>query len=136
MKLRFLIVDDNAHFLTVASDLLEREGVSVVGAASTGAEAVRAADELRPDVALVDIDLGGESGFDVAQRLASVPNGARPRVVLISTYAEHDFADMIASSPAEGFVSKSSLSAQAIYDVLGIEGDSDSDSDGDGTEPG
>src|SRR3954452_19837424 len=53
--LRCLIVDDNAPFLEAAASLLEREGIEVVGVASTGDEALRHAQELRPDVALVDI---------------------------------------------------------------------------------
>jgi DNA-binding NarL/FixJ family response regulator len=102
MTLRSIIVDDNAQFLGAARDLLERQGVDVVGVASSGAEAVRLAGDLRPDVTLVDIDLGTESGFDVARDLVEV--GAR--VILISTYAERDFTDLIAASPALGFVSK------------------------------
>jgi two-component system, NarL family, nitrate/nitrite response regulator NarL len=115
MTLRSLIVDDSSHFLAAASDLLEREGIAVVGVASTSDEAVQLVDELQPDVALVDIDLGEESGFDVALRLA----GERSRVVLISAYHEKDFADLIEASPAIGFVSKSDLSASSIYEVVG-----------------
>src|SRR3954447_26965584 len=108
MALRALIVDDNSNFLGAASDLLEREGVEVIGVATTGAEAIRLATELQPDVTLVDIDLGDESGFDVARALADEEN--RSPVVLVSTHAEKDFADLIASSPAVGFVSKADLS--------------------------
>jgi DNA-binding NarL/FixJ family response regulator len=116
MPLRSLIVDDNMHFLAAARDLLEREGVEVVGVASSGAEAVQLADELRPDVALVDIDLGQESGLDVARLLAEDARGSR--VVLISAYSQSDFADLIAASPAVGFVPKAELSAARIEDVL------------------
>jgi DNA-binding NarL/FixJ family response regulator len=115
MALRFLIVDDSRHFLAAARDLLEREGGSVVGLASTSAEAVQLARELQPDVILVDIDLGEESGFDVAQHLAA---GKVGRVVLISACPEAEFADLIMASPAVGFVSKSQLSAKAISDLL------------------
>ncbi len=66
MVLRCVIVDDSARFLEAARALLEREGVDVVGVASTIAEALRLVDEVRPDVTLVDIDLGAESGFDLA----------------------------------------------------------------------
>jgi CheY-like chemotaxis protein len=118
VALRCLIVDDNAGFLTAARELLKRQGVNVVGLASTGSEALRRADELRPDVALVDIDLGGESGFDVVRLLAGTPHLEPLPVVLISSYAEKDFADLIAASPAVGFVSKSDLSGKAISDVL------------------
>lgn len=119
MALTCLIVDDNADFLEVARDLLERQGIAVVGVASTSAEALRRADELRPDVTLVDIELGGESGFDLTDRLATAPDGRRSPVILFSTYAEKDFADLIATSPAVGFLSKSTLSGSAIFEVLG-----------------
>ncbi|MEV7968046.1 response regulator [Sphaerisporangium sp. NPDC088356] len=118
MNLRCLIVDDNDHFLRVAGRLLEREGIVVVGMSSTSADAVRRFDELRPDVALVDIDLGEESGFDLASRLAQIGGGEPSRVILISTYAERDFADMITDSPALAFISKSELSGRAIREVL------------------
>src|SRR6476659_836670 len=106
MALRALIVDDNSNFLGAATDLLEREGVEVIGVAMNGAEAVRLAAELEPDVTLVDIDLGDESGFDVARALADEGRANRSPVVLVSTHEEKDFADLIASSPAVGFVSK------------------------------
>jgi DNA-binding NarL/FixJ family response regulator len=119
MALRSLIVDDNTHFLAAARDLLEREGVEVVGVASSAAEAVHLAGELRPDVALVDIDLGEESGLDVARRLADLAgDGEGSRVVLISAYSENDFADLIAASPAVGFLSKAELSAANIREIL------------------
>jgi CheY-like chemotaxis protein len=123
VALRCLIVDDNVHFLTAARDLLSRQGISVVGLASSGSEALQQADDLTPDVALVDIDLGAESGFDVARLLSRTPRlGALP-VVLISSYSERDFVDLIEASPAVGFVSKSDLSLQAIADVLGVASD-------------
>ena len=118
MALRSLIVDDNARFLSAARTLLEREGVAVVGVASSCAEAVELAGELRPDVALVDIDLGEESGFDVARRLAASNGPGLAPVVLISAYPEADFAELIAASPAVGFLAKSDVSAMKIREVL------------------
>ena len=118
MALRCLIVDDNADFIEAARDLLERQGIAVVGVASTSAEALVRARELQPDVTLVDIDLGEESGFDVARLLAATAGLDSVRLVLISTYAEKDFADLIAASPVAGFVPKATLSASAIQEVL------------------
>jgi DNA-binding NarL/FixJ family response regulator len=118
MVLRCVIVDDSARFLEAARALLEREGVDVVGVASTIAEALRLVDEVRPDVTLVDIDLGAESGFDLASRLARNGGRAPYRAILISTHTEADFADLIDSSPAVGFLSKSDLSAEALYAIL------------------
>jgi CheY-like chemotaxis protein len=111
-------VDDNAHFLGAARDLLKREGIEVVGVASSSAEAVQLVEQLRPDVTLVDIDLGEESGFDVVRRLVTATGVNAGRMVLISTYAEKDFADLIVASPGVGFLSKSDLSASAIHDLL------------------
>ncbi|XUL87383.1 response regulator [Streptomyces galilaeus] len=114
MSLRCLLVDDSARFLAAARALLERGGVEVVGIASTGADAVSRARETAPDVVLVDLDLDGENGFDVARRLV----GDVPAVILISTHSREDFQELIAASPARGFLHKSSLSARAIRDVL------------------
>lgn len=118
MTLRALIVDDNIEFLVVARCLLGREGISVVGVASSSAEALRLLEEHDPDVVLVDVDLGEESGFDLAERLSAVTGGRRS-VILISAYPEQDLEDLLESSSAIGFVSKPELSAEAIIEVLG-----------------
>jgi CheY-like chemotaxis protein len=118
MGLRLLIVDDNASFLGAAQVLLEREGLSVVGVASTTADALQRTAELRPDVVLVDIMLGPESGFALARRLVEDGGGGESAVILISTHAQADFAELIAESPAAGFLPKSELSADAIRRIL------------------
>jgi len=119
VSIRCLLVDDNDDFLNAASVLLRREGVTVVGVASNCAEALRQARALRPDVILVDIGLGDESGFDLARLLAQDEQGGSAEVILISARAEIDYAELIAQSPAAGFVVKSELSAQAISRILG-----------------
>jgi DNA-binding NarL/FixJ family response regulator len=113
-----LIIDDNQAFLDAARLLLEREGLTVVGVASTGAEALRQAETLRPDVFLVDISLGEESGLDLARRLVEDDLGYDATVVLISTRAEDEIADLVAKSPAAGFLSKEELSASAIRRIV------------------
>jgi len=121
MALSVLIVDDSEVFLREAPILLEREGVSTVGVASTMAQAHRRVEQLSPDVVLVDIRLAGESGFELARRLLEHDHcGAA--VILISTHSREDFADLIAESPAAGFLAKSELSGQAIRGILGAEG--------------
>ncbi len=70
MAFGVVIVDDNRPFLDAARLLLEREGVRAVGVASTSAEALGRAEELRPEVALAGITLAGESGFELARRMA------------------------------------------------------------------
>jgi DNA-binding NarL/FixJ family response regulator len=110
--IRCFIVDDNARFADAAAGLLEHQGMRVVGTATTGDEAVRGVAELRPDVTLVDIDLGAESGFDVVRRLEDATT------VLTSTHDPADYADLIEESRAAGFVPKSQLSAEAIMDLI------------------
>jgi CheY-like chemotaxis protein len=122
MPPRCLLVDDSDAFLQTARVLLEREGLSVVGVASSIAEALGQARALRPDLILVDIGLGEESGFDLARLLAQDggggPGGAA-EVILISTGAEADYRDLIADSPAAGFLAKSELSVRGIRQILG-----------------
>lgn len=116
--MRCLIVDDNEDFLRAARALLEYEGIDVVGTASTGAQAVRACRRLRPDVALVDIDLGAETGFTIARHLAGHAEAECPLVILVSADDADDFADLIAVSPAISFLPKTDLSGIAIRDIL------------------
>jgi CheY-like chemotaxis protein len=115
--MRCLIVDDSADFVDAARGLLQCEGITTVGSASTSADALRRFEELRPDVTLVDINLGSESGFELAEQLHRA--GEPSPVILISTYAAQDFADMIETSPAVGFLSKSALTCGAIHDLVG-----------------
>jgi DNA-binding NarL/FixJ family response regulator len=117
VSIRVVIVDDNGPWLEAASALLEREGMSVAGVASTKAAALRDVRELRPDVVLVDIFLGEESGFDVAQEI-SEDDQCSAHVILISSHSEDDVIDLIAESPVRGFLPKAKLSAQAIRGKL------------------
>jgi DNA-binding NarL/FixJ family response regulator len=79
---------------------------------------LRRMEELQPDVMLVDIDLGIESGFELARRLVHSRDTAAPPSILISTHDEADYADLIAASPAIGFLPKSNLSATEIHRLL------------------
>jgi DNA-binding NarL/FixJ family response regulator len=118
MPLRVLIVDDNVHFLSAARGLLDGDGITVVGVATTGGEGLRLAAELQPDVTLVDIDLGEESGFDVARRLKAADSTNAQLVILTSAYPEEDFDELIQASPAIGFLPKTDLSAGAIVESI------------------
>ncbi len=117
MPLTCLIVDDSLEFFEAARQLLAEDGVTVVGVAATSDEAVEEALALRPDVALVDIGLGAESGFDVTRRLAGLPGGGPP-VVLISAESGSELAELVDASGARGFVSKTDLSGDAIRKLV------------------
>jgi DNA-binding NarL/FixJ family response regulator len=107
-----MIVDDNERFLAVARDRLTRDGVDVVGTARTQTEALEKAAELKPDVVLVDISLGSDAAFP----------DLRSHIVLISTRAQEDFEDLIAASPAAGFLPKNLLSARAVRGLVSPQG--------------
>jgi DNA-binding NarL/FixJ family response regulator len=111
-----VIVDDDEVFLDVARALLERDGVTVAGVAHNSAEAVQLVRALRPEVVLMDIRLGAESGFDAARQLAG--NGQSAAVIMISTHSGEDYADLIDESPAVGFLPKAELSAAAVRKIL------------------
>jgi DNA-binding NarL/FixJ family response regulator len=119
MTLRCLIIDDSPSLLAAASDLLEREGISVVGLASTSVDALQLVNDLQPDVILIDIELGEESGFDLADRLAELDHQVQTIPILISIHERADFAELIDAAPVAGFLSKGDLSAHAIHSIVG-----------------
>jgi DNA-binding NarL/FixJ family response regulator len=113
-----VIVDDSPGFLQSARALLEQEGLRVVGVASTGTDALLRVAELRPDVTLVDVDLGAARGFDLVRRLADDPHLDPGHLVLISVHALDDLVELLEASPAIGFVGKATLSAAAVEAVV------------------
>jgi DNA-binding NarL/FixJ family response regulator len=112
-----LIVDDSPPFFEAARQLLADDGLTVVGFAATSDQAVDETLALRPDVALVDIELGTESGLDVARRLAELPQGG-PSIVLISAESGSELAELVDTSGALGFISKTDLSGDAVRKLL------------------
>jgi DNA-binding NarL/FixJ family response regulator len=119
MVLRCLIVDDNARFREELGALLEEEGIVVVGTVASADEALQQVGKVRPDVVLVDVVLGPDSGFDLARRLKDAGGAAVPHVILISTHDEREYADLIEASPASGFLAKTELTAAAIRRIIG-----------------
>jgi CheY-like chemotaxis protein len=118
MSLRCLIVDDSRDFLEAARLLLESEGITVVGVATNGVEALRRVAELQPDVTLVDVNLGIEDGFDVARSIAAASERTPGRVILISTYAEDDLLDPPSTGSELPFLSKTRLCAESLREAL------------------
>jgi DNA-binding NarL/FixJ family response regulator len=94
--------------------LLEAEGFDVVGEAEDGYEALRAVEELRPDVVLLDVQLPDIDGPEVARRL-SAANGASPTIILTSS---RDIEDIGACNGVRGFIPKSELSGAALEALL------------------
>jgi DNA-binding NarL/FixJ family response regulator len=111
-----LIVDDHRSFRASVRRLLEAEGLAVVGEAADGHMAIAVAQELEPDVVLLDVQLPDIDGFEVASRLAAL--GSRAAVVLTSSRAAAEYGALIADSPARGFIHKSDLSGAALTGLL------------------
>jgi DNA-binding NarL/FixJ family response regulator len=107
-----LIVDDHEGFRQAARALLEESGFRVIGEAADGAEAIVAVGRLRPRLVLLDVQLPGLDGFEVAARLAAGPDP--PVVVLTSTRGATSYRRRLAASPAAAFVPKSELSVAAL----------------------
>jgi DNA-binding NarL/FixJ family response regulator len=111
-----LIVDDHPSFRAGASALLRAEGYEVVGEAADGESAIRAAEALRPDLVLLDVQLPDLDGFEVAARLRALDPA--PEVVLTSSRDGRDFGSLVAASGARGFVPKAELSGAALAALL------------------
>lgn len=114
MTRTILIVDDHAAFRASVRTLLESEGYEVVGEAEDGEGAVRLAQELQPEVVLLDVHLPDLHGFDVTERLCGLRDP--PDVVLTSSRA--DYRSAVGSTAARGFVPKDELSASALEALL------------------
>lgn len=113
---RVLIVDDHATFRASARLLLESEGFEVVGEAADGESAIEQTAALAPELVLLDVQLPGLNGFEVASRVTST-NGA-PAVILVSSRDGGDFGPMITACGARGFVAKAELSGERLRSLL------------------
>jgi len=112
MDMTLLIVDDHTSFRSAARKVLEHHGYEVVGEAPDGETALEAVRELRPDIVLLDVQLPGIDGFEVAARLTAA--GDPPAIVMTSSRDGADFGSMIERSGARGFIPKADLSGPAI----------------------
>jgi DNA-binding NarL/FixJ family response regulator len=109
-----LIIDDRADIRDALRSSLEAEGLVVPGTAATGAEGVALALDLKPDCVLVDVDLGNESGLDVANQLTAA--GVLAGVILISAYRE--YSELAVETAAAGFLSKTDICRAAIERLI------------------
>jgi DNA-binding NarL/FixJ family response regulator len=116
MAMTLLIVDDHTAFRTVARKVLEQHGYNVVGEAADGEAAIAAVRELRPDVVLLDVQMVGIDGFEVAARLTAA--GDPPAIVMVSSRDRQDFGGMIEASGACAFIPKGDLSGPALDAAL------------------
>jgi CheY-like chemotaxis protein len=106
-----LVVDDHDGFRAFARMMLEKAGFTVAEAAD-GLEATDIARLIEPDLILLDVQLRGIDGFEVARRIGS--HRGSPVVVLTSTREASVYGERIGSSPAAGFLPKDQLSGSVL----------------------
>jgi DNA-binding NarL/FixJ family response regulator len=113
-----VIVDDNERFSAAARRLLENEGLHVLALARTVAEGWDAVRRFRPRLALVDLQIGSDSGLDLARRVAGVPAGERPDVVVMSARHPEDYESLAREGTVVGFLAKQDVCAAALEDLI------------------
>ena len=112
-----LVIDDDPTSVSLAVRVLQEMGAEVVTTAADAGSAIAAANETRPDAALVDVGLPDRDGIDLAYELAALP--WRPRVVLMST--DRDAVSAIAAQHkgnALSFVPKEELAGGRLRRLL------------------
>jgi DNA-binding NarL/FixJ family response regulator len=119
MKLRVLLADDQAMVRSGFRLILESQpGITVVAEAADGVQAVALAQDLRPDVCLVDIRMPGLDGIEVTRALAG-PGAASPlRVVIVTTFDTDEYVYGALQAGAVGFLLKDAGPALLIEAVL------------------
>ena len=115
-----LIVDDHAPFRSAVRLLLERGGFQVVGEAGDGDAALAAVRRLAPEVVLLDVQLPGEDGFAICERILGATDADQraPVVVLTSGRPIGTFRRRLARSQAAGFIAKTDLTAPALLALV------------------
>jgi DNA-binding NarL/FixJ family response regulator len=116
-----MVVDDQPSFRRAARALISAtSGFESVGSADCGAEALRRADQLRPDLVLMDVYMPGMDGFEAARQLT----GAHPGcvVVLVSLEDTADLPTLVGSSGAVALVRKQDLKPSLLRSLWGTHG--------------
>jgi DNA-binding NarL/FixJ family response regulator len=111
-ELRVLVVDDHDLFRTGLRNLLEEQGVNVVGEAPNGQIAIRQASELAPDVVIMDLNMPGLSGVETTRQLAGIV--PLTRVVVLTISADDDDVMDAVMAGACGYLLKDS----SIQDLI------------------
>ena len=114
-ELRVLVVDDHDLFRTGLRNLLEEEGVNVVGEAENGENAIRLAADLAPDVVIMDLNMPGAGGVETTRRLSSL--APLSRVVVLTISADDDDVMNAVMAGACGYLLKDSSIQELIAGI-------------------
>jgi len=116
MERSILVVDDDPAFRELVQRILAEAGLKVVAEADSAAAAISAAKAMKPEAALVDVDLPDRGGIALAQELAALP--WRPRVVLTSVDPDAAGPDDVRRSGALAFCPKAELANGTLRSLL------------------
>ncbi|WP_244632450.1 response regulator transcription factor [Microbacterium sp. Se63.02b] len=109
--IRLLIADDQALVRGALGALLDLEpDLAVIGMASDGAEALRLAEELRPDVCLMDVQMPGMDGVEATRRIREV--SPETRILVVTTFARPGYLRSALDAGASGFIVKDTPAEQ------------------------
>ena len=112
MPIRVLLADDHQMVRQALKALLEREGFQVSGEADDGAQAIKLAAELRPDVAVLDVAMPVLSGLDAAQEIKRV--SPKTKVILLTMHAEDHHVLRSLRAGAKGFLLKTHVAEDLV----------------------
>src|SRR5438105_14211418 len=105
MACSVLVVDDEPAFLDLAQAVLsQHRGMTVVGTASSGEQALELLTSLNPQVVILDVQMPGMSGFEAARRLRRA--AASVRLIIVSAHDEPQYEAIAIAAGANGFMTK------------------------------
>lgn len=117
--IRVVLTDDHPIVRSGIRALLDKAGdIRVIGEASDGREALQLVEDLRPDVLLLDMEMPGVSGIDVARQLKAVNSPAK--ILALSAYDDERYIEGLLSAGAAGYLTKDEANETIIQAVRGV----------------
>ena len=110
-RIRVLLADDNKEILDRVTTLLAA-GCDVIGAVRDGRQALEAAQDLKPDVLVLDISMPVMNGIETAHRLKEA--GAKARIIFLTVHDDPDFAKEALETGALGYVLKTRMASDLM----------------------
>lgn len=119
MDIRVLVVDDHALMRAGLEALLGAQSdIEVVGQAASGIEALRSAEELQPDIVLMDITMGGLDGLQATRKLkSSHPN---IKIIVLTMHEDESFLNSALKAGASGYVLKRGAEDELLIAIRAV----------------